>query len=185
MLVAFGVLAAGVGFVAIVEPGIAANVGGSRTHITLVAALAFVQGVRVVAARRASDHRQAEPPDVEHPVTPAVPGDDFDEELAKTLTAQGALLKRRNRIAIRDDLREIVVETLIQADGLRREQAREHVTEGMWTDDVYAARFLANAGVVSIDWRTRLRDIVSLEPSFRRDVRHVVAALEQRTEAAG
>lgn len=69
-----GVAAVAVGFVAVVNRSIAAAIDPSTVVVTLIGALAVVQGVRYANERRGRDRRAADPGEPERRAPATVPG---------------------------------------------------------------------------------------------------------------
>ena len=141
LLTLVGLAAVTLGVLMVVQPGLAAAVGTDYTAVTVVAFLAVVQALRVARARKATEVRSAETPDVESVEAMPTPGDDFDREVAALRSGP-----RRTMIHKRADLHEALKATAITAvanrENCSREAARERIEAGTWTDDVYAASFL-------------------------------------------
>lgn len=109
--------------------------------VTIVGALALVQGVRYLVARRGTDQYATATGDPEERYHVPVPGDDFDAEVAKPhgWGAGGAA----TRGTLRKRVREAVVGALVTRANLAQSDAENRVEAGTWTDDPVAAAFLA------------------------------------------
>ncbi|WP_232688762.1 DUF7269 family protein [Halobacterium zhouii] len=80
----------------------------------------------------------------------------------------------------REDVRERVRETAVRAyarrHGVSREDARNSVAEGAWTDDVVAAAFAGDERAPRFPLRERLRGWVHPDRAYRRRAKRAVDA---------
>lgn len=169
-----GLVAAGLGVVMVVAPGLAADVGRGEPVIVLVGLLAVVQGVRAAVDRRRAEVSAAETGDPETPPELPTPGDDFDERLARVGTYHPRTTSERREI--RDRLAEVAVAALTRRERCSAAAAREMLREGTWTDDPVAVAFFSERGRRTLPLREQLASIVQGR-RFDRDARRAVAAI--------
>lgn len=179
-LVAVGVAAVAVGFVAAVDQGVAAALDPSATVVTLIGALGVAQGVRYANARRGRRRQAASPGDPERRAPAAVPGADLDERIERATGP--ALGGHRARRQLRDRVREVAVATVARGRNVSPETAERLVETGDWTDDATAAAFLARRSSYPV--RVRLRAVVSGRSRYEFGLRAAVDALD-RVEGEG
>jgi len=172
-LVAVGVAAVAVGFVAAVDRGVASALDPSTTVVTLIGALGVVQGVRYANARRGRDRTAAAPGDPERRAPATVPGADLDERVAR---ATGPALRgHRARRELRDRTRELAVATVARDRNVPVEAAEDLVETGEWTDDATAAAFLARGSSYPV--RVRFRAALSGRSRYEFGLRATVDAI--------
>jgi uncharacterized repeat protein (TIGR01451 family) len=173
LLPLIGIVALGVGIVAIVAPGIV-PLSPDRIIVSLIGVLALVQALRIIQRRREGSLDEAETPEPERTITTPQPGEDFESVLGQFLDRQRvyAHVKR-----IREGLSVATVAVLTRFGGYTESEAKERVKAGTWTDDIYAASFLGGEDAPRIPLRTRLRDKFAPESLTQRKVRHTVDAI--------
>ncbi|WP_135805739.1 DUF7269 family protein [Halorussus marinus] len=176
ILTAVGVGAVGLGVLLVVQPGLAAAVGADYVAVTVVGLLAVVQAVRVVQRRRSTEIRGAATPDVETVETVPTPGEAFDDRVAGL--GAGA---RRTTVREREDIREHLTETAVTAVAHARNcspaTARERIEAGEWTDDRYAAAFLAGPDGPRLPFRSKLRFVAGSESLRQHQMRRTADAV--------
>lgn len=168
-----GLLALGLGALAIVSPGVI-PLSLDRVIIGMIGALALVQALRVIQDRRDSDLDEAATPNPELSVSSPQPGEDLESAL-KQFTGTGHIFMSRNRI--RDALTTAAVTVLSQYRGYTEEEAEQHVADGSWTDDTIVKAFLGDEGAPNVPIRMRIRTVFDRESSMERAVRHTVDEL--------
>ncbi|TKX80499.1 hypothetical protein [Halorubrum sp. SD626R] len=172
-LVAVGVAAVAVGFVAAVDRGVASALDPSTTVVTLIGALGVVQGVRYANARRDRERRAADPGDPERRAPATVPGAALDERVGR---ATGSALRgHRARRELRDRTRELAVAAVARDRNVPAEAAADLVEDGEWTDDATAAAFLSRGSAYPV--RVRLRAVVSGSSRYGFGLRATVDAI--------
>lgn len=151
-----GAVALVVGFVALFQRGLAGLFDFSYTVVTLVGALALVQGARYGLARRGLERPEVDLGEPETRYEVEVPGDDVDERLLRTGGLTHRSTERRERL--RGRLREAAVETVAAREGLSTRRAARRIDDGDWTDDPVARAFLSEAHSypLSVPFRARL-----------------------------
>ena len=172
-LVAVGVAAIAVGFVAAVDRGVAAAVDPSAVMVTLVGALGVLQGVRYANGRRNRQRHAASPGEPERRRPATVPGAALDERIARA--TEGVRSGRRARREVSDRIRALAVATVARARSVPAETAAELVESGEWTDDPTAAAFLSRSASYPV--RVRLRAMVSGSSRFALGLRAATEAL--------
>lgn len=108
--------------------------------VTLVGALALLQGARYADDRRHTPVRTAETGDPEVRQRLPTPGDEFD---ADAFPDTGGV-RYNTRRRLRERLRDAAVETLVVRGECPPDAAKERVAAGTWTDDPVAADFLGD-----------------------------------------
>ncbi|WP_144799619.1 DUF7269 family protein [Halorubrum depositum] len=172
-LVALGVAAVAVGFVAAVDRGVASALDPSTVVVTLIGALGVLQGARYANARRNRDRAATSPGDPERRAPATVPGADLDDRVARATGS--ALGGHRARREIRDRVREVAVATVARDRNVSVEAAERLVETGEWTDDATAAAFLARPSSYPV--RVRLRAAVSGRSRYEFGLRATVDAV--------
>jgi hypothetical protein len=176
---AAGIAGIALGFVSILDRGVAGLFDLDYAFLTLLGVLAGAVGVYHLYRRREAT-RGSTTPAFEHPerrFRVPVPGDDADERI-RTLSA-----RRQRRAAgrtVRDRLREAAIRSLVVHAGYERQTAREAVESGAWTDDPVAASFLGVEGRYPVGLRIRAlfgRADLS-EVGARRSVEAIAAVIE-------
>lgn len=152
-LVAVGVAALAAGTAFAVAPGVAAETGVASAVAAVGNAYFLVAGVGLLAllwaVARGTDWaiygaRQATMPDAESFVAVPTPGGEFDEAVAELGgERERAARPVDHREKIRERLRRDAVDALVVHEGYDRQRAREAVDAGTWTEDRFAAAFVA------------------------------------------
>ena len=83
VVAAIGVVAGVVGFLMVARPALAASITVPRLGMIVMGILAVIEGLRSFQSRRSVDVEGAEPPDPEERVAAPLPGEDFDERVAR------------------------------------------------------------------------------------------------------
>jgi len=184
-LVAVGVAAVAVGFLAALDRGVAAALDPSTAIVTLIGAIGVIQGVRYANARRNRLRQAASPGDPERRTPAAVPGADLDERIERaTGPGRGGHRARRD---VTERIREITIATVARGRNVSVETAGQLVETGDWTDDATAAAFLARRSSYPV--RVRLRAILSGRSRYESGLRAVTDALgridDGESESAG
>jgi len=168
-----GVAAVAVGFVAVANRGVAAAIDPSTLVVTLIGALAVVQGVRYANERRGRDRRTADPGEPERRAPATVPGADLDERIARmTAASPGAYASRRE---LRERARAVAVAAVARERNCSTAAAERAVDVGTWTDDRTAAAFFA--GDASYPIRVRLRAAVRGRSRYGYGLRAAIDAI--------
>ena len=171
-----GVVAVALGVLMVIQPGLATGIGTGYVAVTVVGALALVQGIRVARARKAAELQAAETPDVETVETVPTPGDDFDREVAGLRTGPRRTLIRK-RAELQEALEATAVRAVADRENCSREAARDAVAVGTWTDDLHAASFLGGDEAPSPPLLDRIRIAASGRSSRQFRVRRTADAV--------
>ena len=156
-LVAVGVAAVVIGFVAAVDRGLAAALDPSTTVVTLIGLFGVVQGIRYANGRRHRERRAADPGEPERRARASVPGADLDERIARmTATTRGGYRSRRE---LRERVRAVAAASVARDRNCSTTEAERTIEAGRWTDNSAAAAFLSKE--VSYPVRVQLRAAVS------------------------
>jgi len=194
VLAVLGVGLAALGLVLVFDRGLAARLSVTETVLIPIAALALIQGYRVLRGRMGTSVQIAETGDLETEQDLGVPGDDFDERLARLrgnatfgVAGAGTTTTRRdhvirNRERIRNRLEEAAVATVSNKWGCSTDRAREAIEEGAWTDDPYAAAFFTGE-VEDLALRERVRNVLSPESRYQIRAKRGAAAIAELSEA--
>lgn len=176
LLTAVGVAAVALGVLMVVEPGLAAAIAADYTAVVLIGALALVQGLRVARARRATELRGAETPDVETVRSVPTPGDGFDDRVAGLRSGpRRAVL--RGRADVRETLTDAAIAAVADRDHCSREAARERIEDGTWTDDPFAASYLGGSDAPKPPLSAKLKLVTSPESAHQVRVRRTADAV--------
>ena len=135
-----------------------AAVGNGYLLVAGVGVFALVSAVAAGTNWALYGSRQAAMPDRESFVAVDPPGGEFDEAVAE-LAGQRERAARPvdHREKVRDRLRRDAVRTLVVHRGYDREAAEAAVATGGWTDDRFAADFLAESDdAPRLRWYQRL-----------------------------
>ncbi|UPV72915.1 hypothetical protein M0R89_10175 [Halorussus limi] len=176
ILTVVGVVAVAVGLLMMFVPGFAAAIGTGYAAVTIVGLLALVQALRVGRARMATELRAAETADVETVEAMPTPGDEFDRTVAELRSGPRRVLIRE-RADLRDALENAAVTAVADRENCSREQARERVETGAWTDDPHAAAFLGGADAPSPPLFDRVKIAASTESPFQYRIRRTADAV--------
>lgn len=147
------VLALGIGI--LVRPSLAALVpigpllavlGNEYLLVAAFGVVAILGGLSVLLGRGVGGIDQTTPPEPEevHPVPRS--GESFEDFLAASWLREMLLSDRHQRIRTR--LREAAIATVVRQSNCTRQEARERIDSGTWTDESTAANFLATGGTV-------------------------------------
>jgi hypothetical protein len=179
LLLAVGLVLAGVGFAVAVQPNLAQIVRLPPLPTFVVAVLAGVFALAGAVARRNTEFRDETDDEdrndaLETRFEPPRPGEDIDARLRE---GAGTLRKGADDAQFSDRLRDVTVQALVDARGLAPEAAERQLDEGTWTDDRTAAAFFAD----DVDSPTAdvVGAIVSADPVYERQAEHVVRELRR------
>lgn len=168
-LAAVGALFALFGLVAAVRPAVVSGVSTTDLYVTGVGVAAFVMGLRGAIAALGTDSDGIELPAVETRTAARVPGDGFDRDLVA------------RDPGVRDRVERAAVTAVARLEGCSRDEARERVEAGDWTDDRTAAAFLSRAVAPRRSLSDRVRVAVAGHTSGDAvgQARRAVAALSE------
>lgn len=152
----------------------------SYAFVTLVGALAILQGIRYAGARRHCELTETETGDPELRYRVPTPGDEFDEQV---VDATGWSLRSVSRQReVRNRLHQATLDALVVSDNCQSAQAEARIEAGTWTDDAIAASFLSDDAPAP-PLGARLRTFFRREPYFGHRVRHTIDAIARLREA--
>jgi hypothetical protein len=179
------VLSPGLGEPLPVEAAIDA-LGSDYLVVAGLGVLALAVLVVMLVARAASSVDEASSPDPEFVERVPVLGAEFDDLVENGLGVRATYFSDEPE-AVREDLREKAIRTLVRTRGLDRETARDRVEAGRWTDNRVAAEFLATGGVVPRSARVRaaLRGESWLQYGARVAAEEVVALAREAPSNGG
>lgn len=166
VLASIGAIGVGMGFLFVVQPGLASALPLPRLTLVVIGLLAGVEGVRSIQVRRRSGIDGAEPPDPELGIETPAPGDEFDKHIARLSTRRGWIGGDFDRVENR--LRTAAIGAVAAREGIPRHEARDRIADGTWTDDPVAAAFLGGPAVPEPPLNERLRMMVSSTGRFER-----------------
>ncbi|MFB6235323.1 MAG: hypothetical protein ABEH81_15545 [Halopenitus sp.] len=175
---ALAVLGAGTvvaGFVVLFERGLAGFFDFSYAFVTLVGALAVLQGLRYALGRRKAEMESVDLGEPERRYAVDVPGDGLDERIRRSSGRTRGANRARERIRTR--LRDVATAELVAKGDYTPAEADEAVRTGTWTDDAAAAAFLSET--VPMPLREVLRARLSGQSSFRFGLSRTLAELEE------
>jgi hypothetical protein len=177
-----GMLAAVLGLGMVLWPDLARTIGLQRWWLLPVAVVLLFQGYRVVQDRRHTPVETADTPDPETEQDLPVPGDEFDRDVDDAERGPGPVNRQRISPGVRasrrveNRLEDAAVDAISRKWGCSREQAREALWDGSWTDDPYAAAFFTDR-LEGVQLRRRIRLALGPEPQFERRAARAAAAI--------
>lgn len=157
--------------------GLVERLGNDYLLVVPLGALAVLSVLAVLAARARSGVDQATPPDPEQVPTAPHPGNELDRLADDGLGLRARLFSDDDE-RVRERLRTAAIRTVMRSDGCSREEARERVDSGDWTDDSAAAEFLA--GGESLSLGERVAAALRGESAFQRGLHRTAAAIAVR-----
>lgn len=163
------------GFVVLFERGLAGFFDFSYTFVTLVGALAVLQGLRYALDRRKAERESVDLGEPERRYTVDVPGDDLDERIRRSSGRTRGANRARERIRTR--LRDVATAELVAKGDYTPTEADEAVQDGTWTDDAAAAAFLSEPATMPL--REVVRARLAGKSSFRFGLARTLAELEE------
>lgn len=152
-LVLVGAAVLAVGIVLLLQPSLAAFVpleaallllGNEYVLVAAFGVAAILAGLGVLLGRGVGGINQTTPPDPEgvHPVPRS--GEAFDDFVSAGWLREWLGSDRHHRIRTR--LREAAIATVMRTSDCTREEARDRVDRGTWTNDTEVANFLSDGG---------------------------------------
>lgn len=112
-------------------------------------------------------------------------GGGFDTLLTRALAyeTRSAEERRRDRDSVVEELRAVAATAHRQSTGCSADDAAEAVQDGTWTDDAYAAGFLADEDGPTVPVRYWLVDLLLGRDPFENGVERVIRAVEDIADA--
>ena len=175
LLVAVGVTAVAVGFVAAVDRGVAAALDPSTAVVTLIGLFGVVQGVRYANGRRGRERRATDPGEPERRTRATVPGADLDDRISRLTT--GSRGSYRSRTELRSRVRAVAVAVVANDRNRSTADAKRAVKSGAWTTDPTAAAFCSAER--SYPLRVRLRAVATGGSRYGYGLRAATDAIER------
>jgi hypothetical protein len=175
IVAALGLLFTAVGFTVVVAPSVTNIARLPDIPMVVVGTLAIVLAVATFAARKRIDFRDpveasARASGLEDRFEPPRPGAEVDEQL----TAGAGSID----VQLRERLRHLVVQVLVESEGLTEAEAERRLADGTWTEDRTAASLFAED--VSPPAEDVVASITGAAAVRKRRVSHVLAELERR-----
>jgi hypothetical protein len=162
------------GVAAVGSSGWLARPGHDYLLAAAVGAAVVLGGVGVLTAGSLAGFDGATPPQTEEVPAGTPAGAEVDRAIHGDLGPH-AHLRGDERVAVRERLRAVAIETLVRVEDCPRREARERVANGEWTDDRVAAAFLAETGPAPLG--SRLADAIPGGSRFQRRTDRAVAAV--------
>jgi len=175
LLVAVGVAAVAVGFVAAVDRGVAAALDPSTVVVTLIGLFGVAQGVRYANGRRQRERRTTDLGEPERRTRATVPGADLDDRMAR-MTA-GPRGGYQSRSEVRGRIRDVTVAAVARDRNRSPADAERAVSTGAWTGDPTAAAFLS--GERSYPLGVRLRAAATTRSRYEYGLSAAVDAIDR------
>jgi len=153
VLIGLGVLFAAIGLVIVVNPQLAGMAAADQFYVSVVGAIALLQGGRYARDAWHSPVDGAETGDPELVEGVPTPGDGFDEALAATFEVHSL----NGRREVEDRLNLVGRAVLERRRDCSPDEAIERLESGDWTDDALAAAFFSDEPRVPLVTRLRIR----------------------------
>lgn len=176
---AVGLVFAALGLAIAVAPDLATTLRLPEVPTLVVGAVAAVLALSAYFARRHTGFRDAS--DVasrneflEGRFEPPRPGADVDAQFGDT---GGSRFGGSSDAHFTDRVRQLAVQVLVDARGVSREEAREQLEQGTWTDNETAAAFFADH--IEPPAEDVVGTVVGFESMYERQAQNVVLELER------
>ena len=174
-LIVIAVVALAYGGATALDPSLAGLIVVNEFYVPLLGGLALVLGYRSLQRRRRTEIKGAETGDPEI-VTPVdAPGVGFDRQVERATGYRRKTVETRQRV--HDRLHETALAVVQRQLDCSREEALDHLEDGTWTDDPFAATFLGGDGVADPPLFERLRHVLHSESKFQREARQTADAI--------
>jgi hypothetical protein len=128
---------------AIPVQGVAESIGGPWVFVAAFGVLAVAVVVAVLLARGVEGIDESRPPDPEDVYRVPHPGQEFDDFVEDGVGVRERLFGDRHQ-RTRERVATAALTTLERTRGLSRDEARDAIARGTWTDDAAAASFLSS-----------------------------------------
>ncbi|WP_323191786.1 DUF308 domain-containing protein [Halostella sp. PRR32] len=172
LVATIGIVTAALGFVLVFVPEYAGLINAPNAFVTIVGAIALLQGFRAVQLRRRKEVVEFETPDPETRPTLPTPGDELGHNLRSHDRRHSDRQKR-----IDERLETAAIEGIVYAQDCSEDEARDALERGTWTDDPIAAAFFTDHVPESTPVLTRIRHTMSFRLRFDRQRRHAAHAI--------
>lgn len=173
-----GVLLAVLGLAALAVPGLTAPLPVGDVAVSLLGGILLVGAVRELQRRRTTELDFAATDDHETTIELPTPGDAFDRRLRRIAWVRGDRLERER---VRDSVRDAAIDAIRRRRGCSRAEAERLIETGSWTDDPFAAAFLARERP-DVSPTALLRERLRTKPTFRHRAGRAVAAVDRLLE---
>lgn len=171
-LAPIGVAAALLGFVTLLDRGLAGFLQANYLVVSGVGALAVATGAWYAYGARSTPRRTSDVDPPEPRYRAGVPGGGVEAALGA-----GGRIGTARRADLRRRLQDVAVDVLVAHAGHDRPSAVHAVDAGTWTDDPVAAGYLAEPETLPRRWR--LRRLVRRRATARACVERSLDALEE------
>lgn len=156
------------------------RLGNDYLLVAAVGGVAFALTVCVVAFRAVGGIDQVAPPDPEGiPSAPRL-GAGFDRYVHRRASPRVARSTAEAEV-VRDRLRAVAVQAVMDHQGCSRETARQSIEDGEWTEDVEAAAYLGGQRAPRPPRRARLRAALRGQRWRQRGARRTAMAIVERS----
>lgn len=159
---------------AIPVQGVAEAIGGPWVFVASFGVLAVAVVVAVLLARGIEGIDESRPPDPEDVYRVPHPGQEFDDFVADGVGVRERLFGDRHQ-RTRQRVTAAALTTLERTQGLSRDEARDAVARGTWTDDAVAASFLSSRRTPGLS--DRLVAVFRGESAFQYGARRAAEAV--------
>lgn len=183
-LLAVAVAAAAVGLALAFVPALSVSLSLPELAPLAIAAVAVVLGARRAWGWVTDASEETVPPAPERGRPLPTPGDDVDDRLA-SIPRVGVAAGDRRAIQVREDLREVAVEALVEFRGHSEDRAEDLLASGRWTDDELAAEFFASLDGAGSSLAESLTGTIAGEGPFHRRARHAAAEIDAIVDERG
>ena len=137
-----------------------AALGNDYLLVVAIGGFGLLVAIPVLASGRDGNLVQADMPDPEEPVSVPPAGNGFDETIG-SWSYRLPFVGRKHRHNVKERLRTAAIETLMRAENCTREDARQLVDSGEWTDDPRAAAYLGGPNVSKVSTGNRASTILT------------------------
>lgn len=174
-LVAIAIVALAYGVATAFDPSLAGLVVINEFYVPLLGGLALVLGYRSLQRRRRTEIEGTETGDPEIVTPVEAPGMEFDRQVARVTGYRRTTVQTRERV--HDRLHETALAVVQRRLDCSREVALDHLEDGTWTDDPFAATFLGGEDVEDPPLFDRLRHALRSESKFQHEARRTADAI--------
>lgn len=177
LLFGAGVAAAILGLALIAVPGLTGGVQITRLLVYALGGLALLLAVGAMLRRRSAEYHHVETGDPEVPTPLPRPGSDVDTRLQNLFRVQSQSRLAAERQNLDERLEELAVRIIARREDCSRSSARDHLENGDWTDNAFAAAYFTDD--IDLPFSARVR--ASLRGSVTGEcARHAIEELAGR-----
>ena len=184
VLVGVGAFAIGLSGGAVIAPLAATAIevlGNDYLLVAVVAGLALGLMLLALGVRAIRGSTQFVPPDPEGIPSAPSPGHEFDGYVDGGFSPR-RLLFTDEHDRVRDRLRETAIQTEMRRSNCAREEARQRIDRGTWTDDVEAAAYVGEDESMKPPVTSRIGAAVRGESWYQRGARRTARAIVRLAE---